>query len=137
MLDHLAIEVTDVDTSAEFYLEVLAPIGIAQSTRLEFEGEVIVGLSGPSGRPSFWLNPAQSLETREVHVAFKAQDVATVDAVYKAALKAEVEIIHAPREYPEYHPGYYAVFVRDPDGHNIEAVFHGPLNTPVPEFEQY
>ncbi|NNN14125.1 MAG: VOC family protein [Acidimicrobiaceae bacterium] len=137
MLDHLAIEVADVDTSAEFYLEVLAPIGIAQSTRLEFEGEVTIGLSGPSGPASFWLNPTQNLETREVHIAFKAKDVATVDAVYKAALKAEKEVIHAPREYPEYHPGYYAVFIRDPDGHSVEAVFHGRPNASVPEVEQY
>ncbi len=137
MLDHLAIEVADVDTSTEFYLEVLAPIGIAISTRLEFEGDVTVGLSGPSGLASFWLNPAQSLETREVHIAFRAKDLETVDAVYKAALKAGKEVIHAPREYPEYHPGYYAVFIRDPDGHSVEAVFHGRPNASLDEVQEY
>lgn len=135
MLDHLAIGVLDVDASAQFYLEVLAPIGIVQSTRLEFDGEVTVALSGSSGSERFWLNPAHTQETREVHIAFSARDPETVDAVYKAALRAGREIIHAPREYPEYHPGYYAVFVRDPDGHSVEAVFHGSTGDPLPEAE--
>jgi catechol 2,3-dioxygenase-like lactoylglutathione lyase family enzyme len=64
-------------------------------------------------------------ETRELHVAFTAPDRAAVDAVHQAAVAAGVEVLHAPREWPEYHPGYYAVFVRDPDGHNVEAVHHG------------
>jgi catechol 2,3-dioxygenase-like lactoylglutathione lyase family enzyme len=58
-------------------------------------------------------------------VAFSAPDRAAVDAVHAAALEAGLEILHAPREFPEYHPGYYGVFVRDLDGNNIEAVFHG------------
>ena len=52
-------------------------------------------------------------------------DRAAVDAVHAAALEAGLEILHAPREFPEYHPGYYGVFVRDLDGNNVEAVFHG------------
>jgi catechol 2,3-dioxygenase-like lactoylglutathione lyase family enzyme len=48
-----------------------------------------------------------------------------VDAVHEAAVAAGVEVLHAPREWPEYHPGYYGVFLRDPDGHNVEAVHHG------------
>jgi catechol 2,3-dioxygenase-like lactoylglutathione lyase family enzyme len=58
-------------------------------------------------------------------VAFGAPDRAAVDAVHAAAVAAGVEVLHAPREWPEYHPGYYAVFLRDPDGHNVEAVHHG------------
>ena len=49
---------------------------------------------------------------------------ADVDAVHQAALDAGAEVLHAPRIWPEYHPGYYAVFVRDLDGHNVEAVHH-------------
>ena len=59
-----------------------------------------------------------------MHVAFTAQDRAAVDAVYQAALAAGTEVLHTPREWPEYHPGYYGVFLRDPDGHNVEAVCH-------------
>lgn len=51
---------------------------------------------------------------------------ASVDAVHEAALAAGTEVLHAPREWPEYHPGYYGVFLRDLDGHNVEAVHHGP-----------
>ena len=90
------------------------------------DGETIfVGLAGPDGIPRFWLGPPTGTETRELHVAFRAPDRSAVDAVHEAALAAGVEVLHAPREWPEYHPGYYAVFLRDPDGHNVEAVHHG------------
>ena len=75
--------------------------------------------------PAFWLSPPTGNETRELHVAFRAPGRAEVDAVHEAAVAAGVEVLHAPREWPEYHPGYYAVFLRDPDGHNVEAVHHG------------
>jgi catechol 2,3-dioxygenase-like lactoylglutathione lyase family enzyme len=77
----------------------------------------------PSARA--WLGPPTGSETRELHVAFRAPDRAAVDAVHEAAVAAGVEVLHAPREFPEYHPGYYGVFLRDPDGHNFEAVHHG------------
>ena len=48
-----------------------------------------------------------------------------MDAVHEAAVAAGTEVLHAPREFPEYHPGYYGVFLRDLDGHNVEAVHHG------------
>ena len=82
-------------------------------------------LAGSDGVPAFWLSPPTGKETRELHVAFRAPDRAAVDAVHQAAAAAGVEVLHAPREWPEYHPGYYAVFLRDPDGHNVEAVHHG------------
>ncbi len=78
-----------------------------------------------AGTPDFWLSPPTGNETRELHVAFRAPDRAAVDAVHETALKAGAEILHAPREWPEYHPGYYAVYLRDLDGHNVEAVHHG------------
>jgi len=55
---------------------------------------------------------------------FAAASREEVDAVHAAAVAAGAEVLHAPREWPEYHPGYYAVFLRDPDGHNVEAVVH-------------
>jgi catechol 2,3-dioxygenase-like lactoylglutathione lyase family enzyme len=57
-------------------------------------------------------------------VGLRAADRAAVEAVHRAAVAAGAEVLHAPREWPEYHPGYYAVFLRDPDGHNVEAVCH-------------
>ncbi|SNQ45841.1 Glyoxalase family protein (fragment) [Frankia canadensis] len=87
---------------------------------------IVVGLAGPDGQASLWLSPAFATERRELHVAFRAPDRAAVAAVHEAAVRDGVEVLHAPREWPEYHPGYYAVFLRDPDGHNVEAVHHGP-----------
>jgi catechol 2,3-dioxygenase-like lactoylglutathione lyase family enzyme len=85
----------------------------------------VIGLSDGAGPPKFWLGPTTGSETRELHVAFTAKDRAAVEAVHDAAVALGVEVLHAPREFPEYHPGYYGVFLRDLDGHNVEAVFHG------------
>jgi len=125
MLDHMGVQVADVEASLAFYLRTFAPIGMREVMRFPHGGAFVVGLSGPDGFPDFWLSPAAGPETRELHVAFRATDRHAVDAVHDAAVAAGVEILHAPREWPEYHPGYYGVFLRDPDGHNVEAVYHG------------
>ena len=87
-------------------------------------------MAGPDGMPHFWLSPAGGCPERTRRTwRSAAPDRAAVDAVHAAALEAGLEILHAPREFPEYHPGYYGVFVRDLDGNNVEAVFHGmPAN---------
>lgn len=72
-----------------------------------------------------WLGTGGGPPGREVHVAFRAPDRAAVDAVHRAAVEADAEVLHAPREWPEYHPTYYGVFLRDLDGNNVEAVHHG------------
>jgi catechol 2,3-dioxygenase-like lactoylglutathione lyase family enzyme len=125
MLDHVGLQVADVEASAEFYLGVFAPIGMREAMRFPDGDNIFVGLAGPDGVPVFWLGPPTGDETRELHVAFRAPDRAAVDAVHEAALKAGAEVLHAPQEWPEYHPGYYGVYLRDPDGHNVEAVHHG------------
>jgi catechol 2,3-dioxygenase-like lactoylglutathione lyase family enzyme len=128
MLDHVGLQVSNVDASARFYLGVFAPIGMREAMRFPAgpDGDgVVVGLSGPDGVPDFWLSPPTGDEARELHVAFKAPDRDAVDAVYQAALATGAEVLHAPREFPEYHPGYYGVYLRDLDGHNVEAVHHG------------
>ena len=126
MLDHIGLQVQDVEASLEFYLRTFAPIGMREVMRFPAGGSIVVGLaSGPDGPPDFWLSPPAGTETRELHVAFRAPDREAVDAVNAAAVAAGVEVLHAPREWPEYHPGYYGVFLRDPDGHNVEAVHHG------------
>ena len=125
MLDHLGLQARDVEASLGFYLRMFAPIGMHEAMRFPAGDGLVVGLAGPDGVPSFWLSPAAGAETREAHVAFRAAGRIEVDAVHEAAVAAGVEVLHAPREWPEYHPGYYAVFLRDPDGHNVEAVHHG------------
>jgi catechol 2,3-dioxygenase-like lactoylglutathione lyase family enzyme len=131
MLDHLSLQVADVGASAAFYTTVFAPVGMHEVMRFDREGSLVVGLAGPDGRPSFWLGPAAGPAAREVHVAFTAPGTDAVDGVHRAGLAAGAEILHAPRIWPEYHPGYYGVFLRDPDGHNVEAVFHGGTDAPA------
>src|SRR5215470_6270361 len=117
MIDHIGVQVADVEASLAFYLGVFAPIGMREAMRFPHGDSIVVGLCGPDGWPTFWLNRGTSAETRELHLAFRAPDRAAVDAV--------AEVLHTPREWPEYHPGYYGVFLRDLDGHNVEAVCHG------------
>lgn len=125
MLDHVGLQVADVEASLACYLRTFAPIGMREAMRFGDGDGLVVGLSGPDGAPGFWLVPAAGRETRELHLAFRAADRAAVDAVHDAAVAAGVEVLHAPREWPEYHSGYYGVFLRDLDGHNVEAVHHG------------
>ena len=81
-----------------------------------------------SGRePSFWISALETGgENRESHIAFTAANRAEVRAFFDAAVAAGAEVLHEPREWPEYHPNYYGAFVRDPDGNNVEAVCHFP-----------
>lgn len=119
MIDHLGLQVADVPASKAFYERLLAPLGV--QVIMEFGS--FVGL-GNENKPWFWLGPPTGTETRELHVAFAAPDRATVDAFHQAAVELGAEILHEPRLWPEYHPGYYGAFVRDLDGHNVEAVCH-------------
>jgi catechol 2,3-dioxygenase-like lactoylglutathione lyase family enzyme len=75
---------------------------------------------------------AQGVLTGRHHLAFQAQSRAMVDAFYKAALDNGGKDNGAPGERASYHPGYYAAFVLDPDGNNIEAVYHGEANRSAP-----
>jgi catechol 2,3-dioxygenase-like lactoylglutathione lyase family enzyme len=123
MLDHLAIQCGDVDKSAAFYDAVLATLGGQRI--LEFPGPTI-GYGVPP-MPDFWLGPRQTGDGfRESHIAFSAPDRGAVDRFREAAIAAGAEVLHEPRVWPEYHPNYYGVFVRDPDGNNVEAVCHAP-----------
>jgi catechol 2,3-dioxygenase-like lactoylglutathione lyase family enzyme len=122
MLDHVSIQCADLDASAAFYDVVLAPLG---GLRIMDFGEVI-GYGVPP-MPDFWIGRQNTGEGfRESHIAFSAADRATVRAFFEAAVGAGAEPLHEPRVWPEYHPGYYGAFVRDPDGNNVEAVCHTP-----------
>ncbi|MDA0565763.1 VOC family protein [Streptomonospora sp. S1-112] len=123
MIDHLSLQVADVAASAAFYDSVLAPLG---GRRLMEVGEGAVVAFG-ADRPVLWLGRAVGGGAgREVHLALGAPDRAAVDAFHAAAAAAGTEVLHAPRVWPDYHPDYYAAFVRDPDGNNLEAVCHAP-----------
>ncbi len=120
MLDHLGVQCDDVPATKAFFETLLAPLGIT----VAMDYDVAVGFAGPDGNPQFWVGRSEGGTQREVHVAFTAPDRAAVHAVHDAAVGLGAEILHEPREWPEYHPGYYAVFLRDLDGNNVEAVCH-------------
>lgn len=120
MIDHFGINCVDLEASKAFYDSVLGTLGYARV--MDFG--VAVGY-GPPGRAQFWLSGALGeVPQREMHCAFVAPDAAAVDAFRAAAVAFGVEVLHEPREWPEYHPGYYGAFVRDLDGNNVEAVIH-------------
>ena len=120
MLDHLAIQCSDVSASQGFYDQTLATLDFGRV--LDF-GDV-VGY-GRDGRPSFFVGPLTSGEpNREVHIAFEAVSRDAVRRFHAAAVGAGTEVLHEPRVWPEYHPQYYGAFVRDPDDNNVEAVCH-------------
>jgi catechol 2,3-dioxygenase-like lactoylglutathione lyase family enzyme len=125
MIDHVTLQVADVPTSRAFYEALLAPLGMAADPSTD--DRHVVGFFGPDPG-SFWLVPAQREQDRELHLAFRAADRDTVRAFHQAALGIGAEILHAPGLFPEYHEHYFAAFVRDPDGHNIEAVCHTPAS---------
>jgi catechol 2,3-dioxygenase-like lactoylglutathione lyase family enzyme len=121
MLDHLSIQCADVAKSAAFYDAVLATIGGARV--IDFGGEYI-GYGVPP-KPDFFIGPRQTGEGfREAHIAFAAASRAAVREWFDVAVRAGAEVLHEPREWPEYHRNYYGAFVRDPDGNNVEAVCH-------------
>jgi catechol 2,3-dioxygenase-like lactoylglutathione lyase family enzyme len=119
VIDHFGINCADYPKSQEFYDTVLAVLGF--SRQLDF-GQAIG--YGRDGKPSFWISEGTG-PNREVHVAFQADGEDAVRAFHEAAVGLGAESLHAPRLWPEYHPGYFGAFVRDPDGNNVEAVWHG------------
>jgi catechol 2,3-dioxygenase-like lactoylglutathione lyase family enzyme len=125
MLDHLALQCADVDAAAAFYVRVFAPCGVREVMRIEHPEGLVVGLSGPDGFPKLWFGPMEGPGDRPVHLALTAPSRDAVDEVFAAARASGAEILHEPGQHPEYHPGYYGAFFRDPDGNNVEAVHHG------------
>lgn len=123
LLDHLQLVVRDLPASQRFYTAVLEVLGIP---------------IGGTGDGFFWADElfvstaesqaAQGHLTGRHHFAFQAKDRAAVDAFHRAALANGGKDNGKPGERP-YHPGYYAAFVIDPDGNNVEAVYHGPAKS--------
>ena len=119
MIDHFGINCSDMPTAARFYAGVLGVLGHRRV--MDFGAAIGYGTEAPV----FWISTFDGVgPNRETHIAFTAPDAATVRAFHAAAVELGAEQLHAPRLWPEYHPGYYGAFVRDPDGNNVEAVCH-------------
>jgi catechol 2,3-dioxygenase-like lactoylglutathione lyase family enzyme len=126
MLDHAGFPVSDYARSKAFYLQALAPLGYALVMEVQQdENDSPAAGFGIHGKPDFWIGGEGGLQ-RPIHIAIAAPNRAAVDAFHRAALAAGGKDNGGPGLRPHYHPNYYAAFVLDPDGHNIEAVCHTP-----------
>ncbi len=112
MIDHLHLRTRDLQASTAFYVATLKALGI--------EAEVA---DDHLSADELWID--KGYQPSHVHFAFQAPDRETVDRWYEAGLKAGGKDNGEPGER-DYHPGYYAAFLLDPDGNNVEAVHHGP-----------
>ncbi|ORM32578.1 VOC family protein [Williamsia sp. 1135] len=124
MIDHLSLQSADPGASAAFYLRVFEPLGVKEVMRFDGPDGLLVAL-GNGDFPELWFGPLVDPGVRPVHLALAAASREVVDEVHALAVTAGAEILHEPRVWPEYHPTYYGVFLRDPDGNNVEAVSHG------------
>lgn len=123
LIDHVQLVVSDLKANRRFYEAIFKVLDVP---------------IGGSAEDHFWADElfVSSIDSRAAsgqltgrhHLAFQARDRDMVDAFYRAGLDAGGVDNGAPGERQHYHPGYYAAFLLDPDGNNIEAVFHGPAN---------
>lgn len=129
MIDHTGVIVSDFEQGKAFYSKTLAAIGyelLMQVTAAQSGSKDFAGF-GEEGKPDFWVSGGTPNQP-PMHVAFRVKNRATVDAFYQAAMTAGAIDNGAPGLRPHYHPNYYSAFVRDADGHNIEAVCHEEQN---------
>jgi catechol 2,3-dioxygenase-like lactoylglutathione lyase family enzyme len=118
MFDHIGLRVKDLDAASRLYKAALAPLGFVPGSA----GEGYAGF-GPKGKAALWLH--QDAKGGGAHVALRAPDRGAVEAFYKAGLKAGAKDNGAPGLRTDYSPTYYAAFLIDLDGNNIEAVHSG------------
>lgn len=114
MFDHIGLKVKDLDASARFYKAALAPLGhLPDDSGTGF---------GPKGEPALWLYASKSAKPAGAHIAFHTADRAAVDRFHKEGVKAGGRDNGEPGLRADYSPKYYAAFLLDPDGNNVEAV---------------
>jgi catechol 2,3-dioxygenase-like lactoylglutathione lyase family enzyme len=123
MFDHVGVNVADFETSKRFFEQALSPLGYR--VVMDFSQHGAAGFGTDERKPEFWV-AARDPRGTGTHVAFQAADRATVDSFHTAALEAGGADNGPPGTREDYHPSYYAAFVLDPDGNNIEAVCHRP-----------
>ncbi|MCF7804618.1 MAG: VOC family protein [Candidatus Marinimicrobia bacterium] len=115
LIDHVHIRVSDLERSKEFYRRVLRSVGrkITSESPHHFAADEL-------------FVTADKEPTNNFHLAFQAASPEMVQRFYSAGLEAGGQDNGAPGERSQYHPGYYGAYILDPDGNNIEAVYHGP-----------
>jgi len=117
MYDHIGLQVKDIDASVRFYEAALAPLGHVLCSRDESGAGF-----GPRGEPALWLYGGNGTAGSHAHVSFRAADRPAVDGFHRGGLAAGGRDHGAPGVRADYAPTYYAAFLIDPDGNNVEAV---------------
>lgn len=117
MYDHVGLKVKDLNASVDFYTAALTPLGHVLCSRDESSASF-----GPQDQPELWLYPGDGADGSSVHLALRASERNTVDRFHKQGLKAGGRDNGAPGVRKDYSPNYYAAFLIDPDGNNVEAV---------------
>src|SRR3954447_19866789 len=121
VIDHIGVGGRDFEQSLDFYTRALAPLGFERVAYVDTDNRS--ASFGVHGRDDFWIHEGRP--AGRMHVAFDSESPAAVDAFHAAAIEAGARDNGAPGLRPEYSDTYYAAFVLDPNGNNIEAVFHG------------
>jgi catechol 2,3-dioxygenase-like lactoylglutathione lyase family enzyme len=124
MINHITLHVNDIDKAKDFYSKTLGPLGYTVTG--EYPEWKLIGM-GTDGKSDLWILGDGAKQ--EMHVAFTASDKDAIQKFYDGGLAAGGKDNGAPGYRENYTPGYYAGFVTDPDGHNIEAVFMDPAVT--------
>lgn len=117
MFDHIGLHVKDLDASARFYAAILAPLGYVECSR----DKTSAGF-GPKGAAAFWLYVSEKAPRSVVHVAFSAKNHDGVAKFYEQGLRAGGSDHGKPGIRADYAANYFAAFLLDPDGNNVEAV---------------
>ena len=117
MYDHIGLKVKDLDASVRFYTAALTPLGYGLCSR----DDAGAGF-GPKDEPALWLYRVERDLGSDAHVALRAANRAAVDRFHRAGLEAGGRDRGAPGVRTDYAPNYYAAFLVDPDGNNLEAV---------------
>jgi catechol 2,3-dioxygenase-like lactoylglutathione lyase family enzyme len=117
MYDHVGIRTGNLDASVKFYAAVLAPLGYVLCSK-DASGAGF----GPAGAPALWLHLHKGPVGTGAHIAFRAPNHAAIGKFHSEGLKAGGRDNGAPGPHKDYSPTYYAAFLIDPDGNNIEAV---------------
>ncbi|WP_394846464.1 VOC family protein [Pendulispora brunnea] len=117
MYDHIGLLVSDLDASVRFYTAALEPLGFVLCSK-----DASCAGFGPAGEPALWLYPASQPGAAKTHIAFRASGRKAVDQFHAAGTKAGGRDHGKPGLRADYSPTYYAAFLLDPDGNNVEAV---------------
>jgi len=116
LLDHVVLQVDDLNAIGDWYDQVVSLAGGART----FDTPTLIGYALPGQPAQLFFSRATDPGGRQTHLALRVEDEATVRRGYEFATAVGSEILHEPRLWPEYAPDYYAVFIRDPAGNNLE-----------------